>query len=107
MTTGTEPTHWRDKVCVVCKGPLPTPTWHGQPYICCSGRDCGCGGGVLPIGFCSVNCWENYEPALPEPEPECDCAGFCQEKAGCRGMPRRMATSCSYNGGDCMYWIQP
>jgi hypothetical protein len=22
---------------------------------------------------------------------KCDCAGFCQEKAGCRGLPRRMA----------------
>lgn len=27
---------------------------------------------------------------LPTPE-QCDCAGFCQEKTGCRGLPRRMA----------------
>lgn len=54
--------HWRDKVCVACKGPLPLPTWQGQPYICCSGLDCGCQGGILPVEFCSVDCWENYEP---------------------------------------------
>jgi hypothetical protein len=62
-------THWRDKVCVACKGPLPTPTWAGQPYICCSGIDCGCQGGVLPIEFCSVSCWENYDPDREPPEP--------------------------------------
>lgn len=64
-------THWRDKVCVACKGPLPTPTWAGQPYICCSGNDCGCGGGTLPIEFCSVDCWENYEPTPQLPTPAC------------------------------------
>lgn len=55
-------THWSDKRCIACGGELPLPTWGGQPYICCSGNDCGCGGGTLPVEFCSVECWENYEP---------------------------------------------
>jgi hypothetical protein len=60
-------THWRDKRCIVCGGELPLPTWAGQPYICCSGNDCGCGGGTLPVEFCSVDCWDNYEPEPDEP----------------------------------------
>lgn len=62
VVRATDPIHWRDKRCIACNGELPLPTWAGQPYICCSGRDCGCGGGVLPIEFCSVDCWENYDP---------------------------------------------
>lgn len=65
--------HWRDKRCIACNGELPVPTWRGQPYICCSGIDCGCGGGVLPIGFCSVDCWENYHPDREPPEPDGEC----------------------------------
>lgn len=63
-------THWRDKRCIACGGELPLPTWSGQPYICCSGNDCGCGGGVLPVEFCSVDCWENYDPDREPPEPD-------------------------------------
>jgi hypothetical protein len=71
-------THWRDKVCIACKGPLPTPTWSGQRYICCSGNDCGCGGGRLPIEFCSVDCWEDYEEPEPtEPDEPPDPDGEC------------------------------
>lgn len=66
--SSTDRTHWRDKRCIACEGELPLPTWAGQPYICCSGRDCGCGGGVLPIEFCSVECWENYEESPPHVE---------------------------------------
>lgn len=72
--TGTERTlHWRDKRCVACNGELPLPTWQGQPYICCSGIDCGCGGGTLPIEFCSVDCWENYDPDREPPEADGEC----------------------------------
>lgn len=69
----TEQKHWRDKRCIACDGELPLPTWAGQPYICCSGIDCGCGGGVLPIDFCSVDCWENYHPDREPPEPDGEC----------------------------------
>ncbi len=78
VTTETKPTlttetvHWRDKRCVACKGELPLPTWAGKPYICCSGIDCGCGGGRLPIEFCSVDCWENYDPDRAPPRG-CKC----------------------------------
>lgn len=87
-------THWRDKRCIACGGELPLPTWRGQPYICCSGRDCGCGGEVLPIEFCSVDCWENYEPEADEPpDPDGECyrggeyaAPWLSNRRGYRGI---------------------
>lgn len=54
-------THWRDEKCKECGVELPTPTFRGQPYVCCNGIDCGCQGFVLPVGFCSVACFEHYE----------------------------------------------
>lgn len=48
--------------CRVCGVPLPR--WWGPRYICCSGWECGCGGGYLPHSVCSTSCYEN-EDRLP------------------------------------------
>jgi len=55
--------HGADEYCRVCHKAIRLRTgWSGMRnarYICCNGRDCGCGGGSLPRDLCSVSCLEN------------------------------------------------
>lgn len=42
------------KHCVICSVELR----HPAGYVCCSGRDCGCGGELIAADRCSTACHE-------------------------------------------------
>ena len=52
--------------CIACDKEFD-PTRRSR-RICCNGQDCGCQGALLPDEFCSLACYENYEP--PEDDGE-------------------------------------
>ena len=46
--------------CIACGEDFVVPL-HPR-LVCCNGRDCGCYGATIPNSFCSLSCYENYDP---------------------------------------------
>lgn len=71
-----------DERCVACDKEFPTPP--RARYACCNGTDCGCYGAVIPEAFCSLSCYENYDPTpwcsgCGAMKPEgCDCGPIAE-----------------------------
>jgi hypothetical protein len=55
--------HGADEYCRVCNKAIRLRanmlTGRSSRFVCCNGRDCGCGGGRLPDDVCSAACFED------------------------------------------------
>jgi hypothetical protein len=58
--------------CIACDNEFDTAR---SRRICCNGIDCGCQGATIPDEFCSLACYENYDPT-----PWCAGCGAMKQK---------------------------